>query len=202
MTGKRFGMFGGVGAAFGLIMGLGLAWACTPTSSIVLLPETGPAGSKITVAGQVAPDAGPAAPVEIRWNSVSGLLLGTVSPDASRNFSAEVTVPEVGEGIYYVMAISGKAEAGRASFQVVQPEQPTTAAGEPAGSPRSISADVWSGLERPNAGTSSPISAPPDAAPRNAGIFAGTALVAIGLSALATHLILGCRPKRKPVQTL
>lgn len=193
MTWKRSGTLACLGVVAVLMLGLGLAWACTPTSSIVLLPETGPTASKITVSGQVAPDAGSAAPVEIRWNSVSGLLLGTVTADATRNFSAEVTVPDVAPGVYYVLAISGKAEAGRASYEVATSSASVSTAQRAAPS-KSVSADLWTGLAKQDGAISAAVPSNDSRSEAPEGTAAaGFALLAIGFVGLAGHLLLRAR---------
>lgn len=78
---------------------------------------SGPPGGRVTVEGLVFVEDDP---VEIRWNSVDGPLLGTgVGP----NFSVEMTVPNDPPGLYTVIAFTrppggSVGFSGTASFQV------------------------------------------------------------------------------------
>lgn len=88
----------GLGTAV-LVLGVtGLAWACGPQADMRVQPTSGPAGSEATVQGAGFPEN---APVEVRWEAINGQLLGTAQgPD----FSMAVTIPEVGEGTYTIVA--------------------------------------------------------------------------------------------------
>lgn len=111
-----------------LIGGASLAWACTRTTTVTLSPSFGRPGSQTQVSGRgfVTPAGGVGEPVEIRWNSTSGPVLGrAVGP----NFSVTVTIPEAGDGVYYLLAI-GTSARSQASFQVR-----TTTSGSPEAEP-------------------------------------------------------------------
>lgn len=190
MTTMRRFVFAGAGTIALIMAGLGVAWACTPSSTVTLLPETGPAGMKVNLTGQVAPDARGGSPVEILWNSPSGQILATVPADPNGNFAAEVTVPQAPPGVYYVQAVSNRTEAGRAAFELTSSAQ----LGPDQGSAtRSVSADTWSGLAESNsvltdgsAGSSSP-----SPLSSSGGFATGAALTAVGLLALVCLAALG-----------
>lgn len=88
----------GLGTAVLLVGITGLAWACGPQADMRVQPTSGPAGSEVTVQGAGFPEN---APVEVRWEAINGHLLATAhGPD----FSMAVTIPEVGEGTYTIVA--------------------------------------------------------------------------------------------------
>ncbi len=124
--------------------------------------------------------------------------MGTVTADGNRNFSAEVTVPDVSPGVYYVLAISGNAEAGRATFEVA-PSAGAVSAEQTAASSKSVSADLWNGLARQDQGVSAAVSSDQarPALPKGTAVT-GAALTAIGFLALAGHLVLPARTGAKP----
>lgn len=108
-----------------LVAVVSTAWACSPSASIGVQPNSGPAASVATVAGQgfLA-----GKPVEIRWNSVSGPVL---AERTGPTFSAQVSVPATAPGYYYFVAlarnddgtIGGKSSA---AFQVTASTETST----------------------------------------------------------------------------
>lgn len=98
--------------------------------TVSLSKSSGPPGTSVTVSGSGYPSGS----VEIRWDTTSGVLLGTTSA-AGGTFSKSVKVPDNATiGQHYVVACSTASRAcsendefhfiGRASFQVTAP--PTT----------------------------------------------------------------------------
>ncbi len=93
----RRGVAGALSALAVMVVGAGLAWACTP-AAYLFLSKTGAApGTTITISGkEFAPG-----PVEIEW---------TGAPAAERtmatgpSFSVPVAVPDIEPGVYYVQA--------------------------------------------------------------------------------------------------
>lgn len=105
-----------------LVVAGGVAWACTPQSSIAVEPAVALSGTAVAVEGRSFVSNGP---VEIRWNSATGPLLATATgPD----FSTDVTIPDVPPGGYALLAVAhdeqgkvrGQAAAG---FEVKSPPE-------------------------------------------------------------------------------
>ncbi|MHB1535607.1 MAG: hypothetical protein ACYC1D_13560 [Acidimicrobiales bacterium] len=133
---------GTMGAA--LVIGASPAWACTNLATMNLSNASGTPGTNVTVTGSsfAAAKAGPAVPVQLHWNSVTGPVLATAIPDATGNISAAVTIPQAQPGYYVLVATQqskGVNEYGtpaRAAFQVISPGQRpaiTPSAGQSAG---------------------------------------------------------------------
>lgn len=123
----------GVGAAAFALGSASVAWACSAqsgiTGSAVRGQSSGAAGSQI----QVSVTNFPADPVSIHWNSVDGEVLATGrGPD----FSTSITIPQVAEGVYYVVASGGQpGREQRASMSV----EVTSASAQQSGTGRSTS---------------------------------------------------------------
>lgn len=103
-------------------VGVGVAWACSPQAYVnPLSTDTGREGAPLRVSGGSFLSG---VPVEIRWNSPAGPLLGTAP---GPNFSTTVTVPaDATPGVYYVVALARNADGtiagkGSASFEVQAP---------------------------------------------------------------------------------
>lgn len=102
-----------------LLGGASLAWACTAQAYITLSTRSGEAGSRITVTGErFAPG-----PVEIRWDSPSGPVIGEAR---GPSFSVRVQTPSnAAPDVYHITAVgytaAGSAVAGKASapFEVL-----------------------------------------------------------------------------------
>lgn len=120
----------GVGACFGaaalVLGGASLAWACTAqagiTGSAVEGQSAGPAGSQTTISvSNFAPG-----PVEVRWNSADGSVLATGNgPD----FKSTITIPQVAEGVYYVVAVGRERQASM-PFEVTSATAQQSGAGK------------------------------------------------------------------------
>jgi len=83
----------------GLLSLAGVAWACTATTFITASPHIGAAGTLVRVDGSPFG----VGPVEIRWNSATGPVLGT---GAGPTFSASVNIPAgFAPDIYYLVAV-------------------------------------------------------------------------------------------------
>lgn len=117
-----------------LVLGASAAWACTNLATTNLSSASGTSGQSITMTGSsfhtpTVAKPGPAVPVNIHWNSVTGPVLATAIPDATGNISATVTIPQAPPG-YYVMIASQQANGvdeygtpARSAFQVITPGQ-------------------------------------------------------------------------------
>ncbi|HVL93437.1 MAG TPA: hypothetical protein VM264_08835 [Acidimicrobiales bacterium] len=115
------------------LAGAAAGWACTGQGTIGLSPAKGPAGATVRVDGTGFG----ANAVDIRWGSASGPLLGTAT---NGTFSVNVTVPQAGPGVYYVVAVPQETEANRrapapAAFRVEAPAAPAAEAVPPAAAP-------------------------------------------------------------------
>lgn len=109
---------------FVLVLGAAsTAWACTYLPTVVgLSSSSAPPGSTVEVYGQGVGLAG--VPIELRWNSVEGPVVGTATTQQGPNratFSATMTIPDVAPGVYVVLAMDAtgqSAEPTRTTFQV------------------------------------------------------------------------------------
>ncbi|MDQ3630214.1 MAG: hypothetical protein M3417_02835, partial [Actinomycetota bacterium] len=101
---RHFGKRGWVLLVLGLFVvpmsAASLAYACTGLATISTSSSSGVAGSTVTVDGKGFAAHDPSdvrtAPAEIRMDSMTGPVIGTASPSASRsggNFSVQITVP-------------------------------------------------------------------------------------------------------------
>ncbi len=122
--------FGVAGA--GLLFAASSAWACTNLATLNLSNAAGTSGQSITVTGSsfsVASATAPATPVVLHWNGATGPVLATVTPDATGNISATVTIPDAQPGYYVLVATqqSGGVDKygtpARAAFQILAPGQ-------------------------------------------------------------------------------
>lgn len=99
-----------------------LAYACTGLATISTSPGSGVAGSAVTVnaKGFAAHDPSDVrtSPAEIRMDSMTGPVIGTASPSASRtggSFSVQITVPNVDPGEHVLIATQNGTD-GRPSY--------------------------------------------------------------------------------------
>lgn len=91
-----------------VVVGLGtIAFACVPSSNFWAEPDFGPPGAITRMHGQGF--AGPE--VELRWGTPEGPLLAKAT---SGDFTLDVTIPAVADGVYVVYAL--KPEAGTDSL--------------------------------------------------------------------------------------
>jgi hypothetical protein len=100
----------------------GLAWACTPSASLSLDRQFGPAGDSVTVTGS----AFTTGPVDVRWNSDTGPLLANRT---GPSFTATVEVPDAAPGVYMIVGTGHLADGSiawrmAAPFEVLEPEHP------------------------------------------------------------------------------
>lgn len=109
--------------AAAVVLGGGLAWACSVNANIPdggLTPNHGPPGTDVRVeAREFNPGR-----VEIRWDSTTGPLLGTamVEPqDEEGSFETTVTIPEqASHQVHTVVAVQRPYKA-QATFEVTKP---------------------------------------------------------------------------------
>jgi len=123
----------GVGVAgAGLLFAASSAWACTNLATLNLSNAAGTSGQSITVTGSsfsVASATAPAVPVVLHWNGATGPVLATVTPDATGNISATVTIPDAQPGYYVLVAtqqsngVDKYGTPARAAFQILAPGQ-------------------------------------------------------------------------------
>ncbi|MGH2772933.1 MAG: hypothetical protein ACRDIU_07355 [Actinomycetota bacterium] len=163
------------GAIAVVLFAAGLAWACTEAAGISLGTSSGPAGTPVTITGKAfAPG-----PVEIRWNSSDGQLIGTADgPD----FSVQVTPPAgTRADVFYVVAIQN-GTAG--NFKATETFEVTGPAGAASGS---TSNELWSGFSRsaPAAEDGIRTEGPGSSALAGAGLLAAGAVALIGSLAVA-----------------
>lgn len=105
----------GAGVVALVLGGASMAWACTRSPNIYLSPSFGAAGSQTQVNGGSFL---PGEPVEIRWNSKDGPVIGHATPGANYSFSVAVVIPsKAPDGVYYIVA-TAPASRAQASFQV------------------------------------------------------------------------------------
>lgn len=112
--------------AVGLVIaGSSRSWACVPQPLLTIQPRASAApGDQVTVDGLHF-----SGRVEIRWNASDGLLLATANGSP---FSVRITVPEVADGLYALIAFERDEGGGivgvtRASFDVTASGNPTSA---------------------------------------------------------------------------
>lgn len=104
-----------VGAALAMVLlvGAGLAWACTPAATLTATPNRAEPGDPVTVKGYEFPVG---APISVFWQSAQGEKLAEAT---GADFEAQVTIPTVPDGTYILLAqaygpdgrVSGKASA-------------------------------------------------------------------------------------------
>lgn len=130
---RRF-LIVGAGALVALLTAGSFAWACSPSGNVSVDPDSGAAGSTVTVSGGgfETPTAADEVPIEIRWNSTSGRVLGgAVGPD----FSVSVTIPSNASGrTHYIVAVQRKSD-GSITRQATAPFTVTTTAPAEASQP-------------------------------------------------------------------
>jgi len=182
-------------AAALILSATGLAWACTPQSYLFpLSPKAGAPGTKITVTGKqsLATDG---APVELRWNSQNGPLVGTGLAGDSP-FTATATVPDVAPGIYYLV-VAGPNGQGltRTAFEV------TASPGAASSSAKSASptgaTELWSGFSSIHAPITEPQTAPSVSSNAAGRLAVGVALSLAGSAAMGAGMIVALRSKRR-----
>lgn len=99
-----------------LVVGAGLAWACTATAEISVRPHAAQVGGYVTVHGERLSQQ-PGTEVTVRWHTADGQLLATAT---GPEFSVGFRVPDVPEGTYAIVATSSNGTA-RHPFTVTSP---------------------------------------------------------------------------------
>ncbi|PLS76464.1 MAG: hypothetical protein CYG61_01885 [Actinobacteria bacterium] len=113
-----------------------VVWACSPQCTIELIgPNSGPAGTEVTITG-----ARFIGPVEIRWDSDTGPLLGEAPNYGDRGFTVRVTIPQAQPRTYSIVAVtknkdlSGRKWKASQAFEVTGAEPDPSTSGSPSGS--------------------------------------------------------------------
>lgn len=159
----------------------GTASAHTKARIVAANPASAPAGTAVAVTG--ASVGAPEGQVQIRWDSVTGPVLGTADVNADGDFAASVAVPETTPGVHSLVVVADGTGVARTSFEVSPP------AGAPAA--RSAALDVPAPLAREAA-------APAPSDPSSA-LTVGASLLAVGLVVLFSGVTLaGVRRRRAP----
>lgn len=108
-----------VGAVMAATLGIaGASWACTSSASLSSSPNYGPTGSNVTVTGSSFTDGR----VEIRWNAVSGPLIGEAT---GPNFSITVKIPNAVQDNYVILAVA--TDASGVTWKMATPFEVTAA---------------------------------------------------------------------------
>lgn len=140
-------------AAVGLST-VAVAWACSPQATITnVSPGSGRAGDRVTVSAKSFTQA----PVQLRWGSNTGPLIGIAS---GPSFSVAVTIPQSEPGVHMIVAVG---PAGRASapFEVVKPSESGGETTTPGGETTTPGGETTTpGDGKPAPGTSPPGSSP------------------------------------------
>ncbi|MGH2772140.1 MAG: hypothetical protein ACRDIU_03235 [Actinomycetota bacterium] len=209
---RKLGFLGLV--ALGCMVVAGVAWACTPVAQIVALsPVGGPAGTHLIVTGA---NFNPG-PVEIRWDTLEGPLMGhadnfavgmSMPDDAAAlradhasavsggpsSYSASVPVPEgATPGVYYVSAIqkdSAGQIVGKATASVELTDKSTRSAKTQA------STDLWQGFSSNDSRFEVGAPAAAGNGLSTPGAFAGLALLSVGMLGLGAAVATTVRRRR------
>ncbi len=107
-TANRNRLVAALGVVALVVGGASLALACTRIPSVSVTPSFGRAGSQTTVVGRAFSTG---EPVQIRWNSTGGPVIGEA---LGPNFSVAVTIPEAPAGVYYIVATAPTSRAQNA----------------------------------------------------------------------------------------
>lgn len=178
--GGRRGKAGLGAAAFVLVLGaISSAWACTiVATSVGVSPPAAPERSAVRIQGTSVTSG---LPVEVRWNSVDGPILGTAVSGRKGEFVVEATVPASIPGMYALVAVApDQAGVGRAAFQITEPPVPL---GESMAAPVPAQSDAW-------------LSGQASATTGSSGILAGLGLAGVGLVGLFGGLMAKTLRKR------
>jgi hypothetical protein len=134
----RKGSVGVAGGVVAIVLSIAsVAWACSPQCTIELMgPNSGPAGTEVTITG-----ARFIGPVEIRWGSETGPLLGEAPNYDDKGFTVRVTIPQAQPGVYMIVAVtkkkqlsSGKPWSAKQAFEVPGAEPDPSTGGSSSGS--------------------------------------------------------------------
>ncbi len=181
---------GAICAIAGLFLSVaGVAWACTESSFVAATPVAGTAGELVTVRAWGAFETDPATPIEIRWNEVSGPLVGTA---AGPGLATEIRVPEgTAPGFYYLVAVQRDVADHEGQVTTRRAAQTFEVTGGPPGGSSGSGATAWSRSSPGGQGSSTPNS-----------LLAGVGLLGLGLAGLAAGCVVAVvRPRRARVQS-
>lgn len=100
------------------VIGVAIAWACSPNASISLSASAADeGGGTVTVTGtNYNAGRAPSAPVEIRWNTVDGPQLRVVTDGeitSAGDFAVAVQIPAAQPDTHYVVAVTTAADGTR-----------------------------------------------------------------------------------------
>ena len=190
------------GIGGGALLTASVAWACTEQAYISISPNSGPAGTEVTVVGRQFQDG----PVAIYWNSAGGPKLGEAP---GPNFTTAVRIPDDPEKFGYVYAVGynedgSVAGASRTAFTITssspggaKPDNPSRPG---RGSSRNkTTASARSEARRPAAGAALDRAA--ERAARAGGAEASSSSPSVGAAVMAdsTKVFAGSlAPGRKP----
>jgi len=164
----------------------GAAWACSAVSTITIAPGAAPAGSRLDVTGQTPTYGG--GPLEIRWNSAAGPVVGAAVVASDKTFATQVTIPQTPAGVYLLTLVAADQTLARTVVEVA----PSASQLDPA--LRTIANDAWSGFS--SKATAADLGAnSPSSVPMKGSAAAGLALSAVGLMALSTGLVIAIRTR-------
>ncbi|MDP8936726.1 MAG: hypothetical protein M3O23_03175 [Actinomycetota bacterium] len=189
----KFKMLIGAGIMAVLALAGGVAMACVPSASIKVAPGSGKVGDEVKVTGSTFDPAG--SQVNIYWDGVRGMPLGSVAVQPDKSFSYTFKVPNGASGGTHVVSATQRDSQGQsynpvnATYSVSGAPKPATAsnlqgparsqqvASAPAPQQQSApapaaqpSAQAASGQAPPAAPVSGGQAAPPAAAPPAQGV--------------------------------
>jgi len=173
MTKTKIGIAGGIASV--ALGASSVAWACTPQLPLTVKPEGGSPSGAVTASGRGSPG-----PVEFRWDSVDGPVVGT-APDGS-SYSVGIRIPDAAPGVHTIVAVT----RGQDGQFKVKGQAPFKVLGDLGPSARTVSADLWSGSAPADKATSnSPLASPASANDSNH-LAMGLGLLGTGLVALVS----------------
>lgn len=181
-------------AAGALLLPVATAWACTNLASLNLSEANVSAGDTIDVTGtsfsslaQASPGEGgeAAEPVQLRWNSADGTVLGEFETDARGTFQGSIRVPaDAAPGSYVLVAtqnVIADAEEGDIRAAYGTPARAAIHVDAPPVAVRDVSVPAMA------AAAGSPGA---DAGLLSLGAFAAMGLLALGLLAAGAGLFI------------
>lgn len=174
---------GAVGMIAAVLVAAGVAWACTGMPALTVpMNEVAPTGQMVANVSLTPGQVPNGTPVDIRWNTLDGPTLATVTAGVSDKATVSLKVPDVAPGVYYLVLTPGG--NGRLASEAIEVTSPGTPQAAPS---------VWSERNRRRESgrhTSSPSGLP---------FVAGTVLLLVGAAALSTAGVVGLRRSRVPV---
>lgn len=190
---KKLLSAGSLGVLVSLLVLAGIAWACTALPSISLSPPGGSPGTKVSVSGNGF-KAG--VPVELRWGSPDGPLVGTADgPD----FSVMIEPPADSlSGVYYVVALQTDA-AGSVVGKAASVFQLDAGQGRAGGGQTTVSSDLWPAFSRPALSDAGMIDSVSDRS--NVPAALGAAFVSFGVVAMGAGLVVAAAARRRTVSS-